>query len=205
MYIPKINEETDQARIFDFIKNNGFGLLISAENDVPFATHLPLILDFNEKNTPLLRGHVARANPHWQMWERVGDVLVIFNGAHSYISPSWYEHPSAATWNYLAVHMYGKIQLVSDDKLLDSLKILTNKYEKTQENPLFFENLEDDYVKKILRGIVGFEIEIEKIEAKAKLSQNKNEKDYNNIIEQLNKTENALAGEIAKEMMSRRF
>ncbi len=204
MYIPKINEEQDQERIVDFIHKNSFGILVSAQNDMPVATHIPMALEMGENDTPILRGHVARANPHWQLWQQPSPALVIFSGAHSYISSSWYEKESVSTWNYLAVHVYGTIRIVDDETLYESLKKLTNNYEKHQEKPLYFEQLGENEIRKMMKAIVGFEITIDRIAAKAKLSQNRNDSDYKNIVTQLNKTDDFQAHEIAHEMVQRR-
>jgi transcriptional regulator len=204
MYIPKINEEHDQERIMDFIRKNSFAVLVNSNNNVPTATHIPIELAFDEKNALILRGHVAKANPHWQLWQQPSQALVIFSGAHSYISSSWYEKSNVSTWNYLAVHVSGEIRIVDDETLYESLKALTNKYEKHQEKPLYFEQLGEDEIRKQMRGIVGFEIKVAHIEAKAKLSQNRNDKDYKHIVEKLNKTDDFQAHEIADEMEKRR-
>jgi transcriptional regulator len=204
MYIPKFNEENDQARIVDFIHKNSFGILVSAHNDIPFATHIPMALEMGENDTQILRGHVARANPHWQLWQQPVPALVIFSSAHAYISSSWYEQTTVSTWNYLAVHVYGTIQIVDDETLYESLRKLTNKYENAQEKPLYFEELGENEIRKMMRAIVGFEITIDRIEAKAKLSQNRNDADYKNIVQQLNKTDDFQAYEIAQEMAQRR-
>jgi transcriptional regulator len=204
MYIPKINEENDQERILDFIRKNSFGILLSSENNVPTATHIPIELAFDEKNALILRGHVARANPHWQLWQEPSKALVIFTGAHSYISSSWYEKTNVSTWNYLAVHVTGEIHIVDDETLYESLKKLTYKYESAQEKPLYFDDLGEIEIRKQMRGIVGFEIKVENIEAKAKLSQNRNDKDYKHIVEKLKKTDDFQAHEIADEMEKRR-
>ena len=145
-----------------------------------------------------------QTNPHWQLWEKQPHALVIFSGAHAYISSSWYEKETVSTWNYLAVHVYGTIRIVEDEKLFESLKTLTNKYEAHQEKPLYFEQFEESGIRKMMRGIIGFEIEIDRIEAKAKLSQNRNDKDYQNIVQQLHKTADTEAHEIADEMSKRR-
>ena len=204
MYIPKINEEYDQERIFDFIRKNSFGILVSSNNNQPTATHIPMELDFESENAPILRGHVAKANPHWQLWGAHPQALVIFSGVHFYISSSWYEKENVSTWNYMAVHVYGVIKIVEEEKLFESLRHLTNKYESPQENPLYFEQLQEESVRKQMRAIVGFEINIERIEAKAKLSQNRNDKDYQNIVNQLHKSEDFQAHEVAEEMIKRR-
>jgi transcriptional regulator len=204
MYIPKINEENDQERILDFIRKNSFAVLVSSNNNIPTATHIPIELAFNENNAPILRGHVAKVNPHWQLWQQPSQALVIFSGAHSYISSSWYEKTNVSTWNYLAVHVSGEIRIVDDETLYQSLKALTNKYEKHQEKPLYFDDLGENEIRKQMRGIVGFEITVSNIEAKAKLSQNRNDKDYKHIVEKLNETDDFQAHEVANEMEKRR-
>ena len=193
-----------RSRIFDFIRKNSFAVLVSSNNNVPTATHIPIELAFDAQNNPILRGHVARANPHWQLWQQPSPALVIFTGAHSYISSSWYEKQNVSTWNYLAVHVSGEIRIVDDETLYESLKDLTNKYEKHQDTPLYFEQLGETEIRKQMRGIVGFEITVTNIEAKAKLSQNRNDKDYKHIVEKLNKTDDFQAHEIADEMEKRR-
>ena len=135
MYIPKINEENDHERILDFIRQNGFGILINANGGMPMATHIPMELSFDENKAPILRGHVARPNVQWRLWGRPTTVLAIFSGAHSYVSSSWYEKSNVSTWNYLAVHVYGTIRIVSEAELYESVQSLTEKYEKHQENP----------------------------------------------------------------------
>jgi transcriptional regulator len=200
MYISKINEENDQDKILDFIRKNSFGILVSCENNIPMATHIPIELDLDENNAQILRGHVSKANPQWQIWEQNPKAMVIFSGAHSYVSSSWYEKENVSTWNYMAAHVYGSIRIVESEKLYEHLKILTNKYESNQEKPLYFEDLTEKEIRTQMRGIVGFEIVIERIEASAKLSQNRNDKDYKNIISQLNKTDDFQAHYVAQEM-----
>ena len=204
MYVPKINQEHDQERIFDFIHKNSFAALVSSNNNVPTATHIPIELAFDANNAPILRGHVAKANPHWQLWKQPSQALVIFTGAHSYISSSWYEKTNVSTWNYLAVHVSGEIRIVDEETLYESLKALTNKYEKYQDKPLYFEQLGEDDIRKQMRGIVGFEIRVAHIDAKAKLSQNRNDKDYAHIVEKLKETDDFQAHDVADEMGKRR-
>ena len=107
MYIPKLFKMDDHAEIFDFIRQNSFGILINADNDVPVATHIPIELEFTDENEPILRGHVSKVNPHALLFEKNPQALVIFTGAHTYISSSWYVQENVSTWNYTAVHVYG--------------------------------------------------------------------------------------------------
>src|SRR5580658_7964071 len=113
MYVPAHFSQTDSTRLFDFMEQNSFGLLVSQLGGEPFATHLPLLLDRQAGPSGTLIGHVARANPHWQTTDR--NVLAIFSGPHAYISPSWYEADNVVpTWNYLAVHVYGRLEIEDD-------------------------------------------------------------------------------------------
>src|SRR5688500_13870647 len=117
MYIPKAFAETNQAKLFEFIRANSFGILFSQHQGQAWATHLPFLLEA-EGEKLVLWGHFARANPHWQEIE--GEILVVFPGPHAYISPAWYESPNVVpTWNYVAVHAYGTLTLIHEtDRLL---------------------------------------------------------------------------------------
>ena len=141
---------------------------------VPFATHLPFLLDSQRGPNGTLLAHMARANPQWHDFNSEQEVLAIFQGPHAYVSPSWYEiELSVPTWNYAAVHAYGIPRIIEDsEELYQLLKILIETHEAQFENPWPFQ-LPDDYLQKMMRGIVGFEIEITRLEGKFKLSQNR--------------------------------
>lgn len=201
MYVPKLNRIENQDEIFDFIKNNGFVTLISVNTEgVPFATHIPITLEFAAENTPILRGHVSKANPHAKLLVENPQGLVIFQGAHAYISSSWYTQENVSTWNYSAVHVYGQVRILTDAELLDSVTYLTAKYEAGVENPLYVDKMSSDSVKKEIKGIVGFEMTLDRVEAKAKLSQNRKDVDYQQIITELEKKEDSQAHEVARKM-----
>lgn len=205
MYIPKLNRIENQDEIFDFIKNNGFATLISVDTEgVPFATHIPITLEWASENAPILRGHVSKANPHAKLLVENPQALAIFQGAHAYISSSWYTQENVSTWNYSAVHVYGKVRILTDAELLDSVTYLTAKYEAGVENPLYVGKMSPDSVKKEIRGIVGFEMILDRVEAKAKLSQNRKDVDYQRIIESLEKTNDGQAHEVARVMREKR-
>ncbi len=202
MYIPKQYQETNPKVLNEFIRQNNFGILISQQNGLPIATHLPLTLMVDENDTRRLYGHVSRANPQWKSFNETDSVLVIFGGPHAYISPRWYNHLNVPTWNYMAVHAYGKVRLVTEtNELRLMMKLLINQHEaqpnKTQTYTL--ETLPDDYVEKQLNGITGFEIKIEQIEASFKLSQNRDEESYQTIIQELQKQDET-AQQVAKAM-----
>ena len=205
MYIPAINRIENQAEIFDFIKNNGFATLVSVNTEgVAVATHIPIMLEFNAQNEPILRGHVSRANPHAALFSENKQTLAIFQGAHAYISSSWYTHENVSTWNYSAVHVYGKIRILTADELRASVTHLTAKYESTVEQPKLVENMSPDFVNREIRGIVGFEMTLDKIEAKAKLSQNRKDVDYQQVVAALEKTSDGQAHELARQMRDKR-
>ena len=197
MYTPKYYRNDDPESIRGFIRENGFGILISQTSGQLFATHIPLLL--SDDGTKLT-GHVARGNPQWKSFATAGEVLAIFNGPHTYISSSWYDHENVPTWNYVAAHIYGTLRVISDAELRASLKQLMDKYEKGSEKPARVEDLSDHYMKHELMGIVGFEIAINRMEATAKLSQNRDAVNHQAIIQQLQKRGDAASLEVAELM-----
>lgn len=169
MYIPKYFKIEEEEVIYDFIDKYGFATLFSQHEGEPYATHLPLMLNESEN---ALYGHFARPNEQWKDAEDQ-QVLAVFQGPHCYISPSWYETDKAVpTWNYVSIHVYGKMEIVDDPKaVFDSLNDLVEKYE-SDDSPYSLGEVEPSYVEGLAKGIVAFKINITKIEAKAKLSQN---------------------------------
>jgi len=200
MYIPKYFKNEDAAEISQFIKENGFGLLVSQNVAKLTATHLPLMLDKAESGADILTGHISKANPQWKNFKQNEEVLAVFSGPHAYISSSWYDHENVPTWNYIAVHIYGKIRIIEAAALRKQLSKLVDKYETGMENPMRLENMSEDMVESQMRGIVGFEIEINDIQAVKKLSQNRNAENYQRIVNKLEQTEDANALEIARRM-----
>lgn len=152
----------------------------------------------------ILRGYFAYGNPQWRTFEACEDVLVMFQGPHAYISSSWYSRENVPTWNYQAVHMYGKASMLEKDELAEELTIMLEKYEKHRDNPVLWDKLSPKLLERELKGIVGFKIKVEDIQAAYKLSQNRNETDYMNIIEQLQNEENPNAKQMA-ELMEDKF
>lgn len=203
MYISKINDYSDQHEaIKAFIAQNSFAALVVVGADaMPHATHLPLELETTEGGDWRLVGHVARANPAWQLWQQNPSALAIFSGAHAYISSSWYEKNNVSTWNYVAVHLSGVIREVqATARKIEILKNLTNHYESSMKKPRFFESLGAAYVEREMRGIIVFEIEIQNIQFAKKMSQNRNENDYQHIITELSQSTDENAQKVAQEM-----
>lgn len=202
MYIPELYKNDNQEDIQNFIHQHGFGILVNQTDGKPWATHIPLL--FEEKNgKQILVGHVSNENPQANSFKTNDEVLAIFMGAHTYISSSWYDHENVPTWNYLAVHIYGKLKIHSLEESIHALKRLVDKYEAKSKNPIRIEDLSKKTMLQA-RGIVSFEIEITAIQAKKKLSQNRDDKNYKTIISELEKTNDNQAIAIATEMKKNR-
>jgi transcriptional regulator len=199
MYIPDIYKNENQEEIKNFIRENGFAILVNQTNGKIWATHIPLLLDKNKFGNDILVGHVSKENPQGESLKNNTEVLSIFSGPHSYISSSWYDHENVPTWNYIAAHIYGKVKILNLDETILSLKKLVDKYETNSENPVRIEDLSQKTMLQA-RGIVAFEIEITSIEAQKKLSQNRDDKNYQNIISELEKTHIHNACQMAQEM-----
>jgi transcriptional regulator len=201
MYIPKHFEENDLYEIASLIKEFGFATLVSTADGLPRATHIPLELVIDKDGAWKLYGHIARANPQWRDFTDHPDVLAIFMGPHSYISPSWYDHQNVPTWNYKAVHLSGKASIIEGEALESMLRAMMHQYESAHaERPLSYDEVPGDLLNMDLRALVGIEIAVDKIEAASKLSQNRNEASYESVIENLKKLDEYDSKRIAEEM-----
>jgi transcriptional regulator len=171
VYVPAAFAESDMARLHEFMRRHSFAVLTSHGGGGLTASHLPLLLDAGAGPQGHLFGHMARANPQWRGVE--GEVMAVFSGPHAYVSPSWYEEGGTVpTWNYVAVHAYGAFHVVEDrDGVLDILRRSVLVYESPRPAPWAFDGSEP-HVDRMLRAIVGFRIEITRLEGKWKLSQN---------------------------------
>ncbi|MCM3595629.1 FMN-binding negative transcriptional regulator [Metabacillus idriensis] len=196
MYIPSHFKIEDDEIIYDIIQEYGFATFFSQHEGEPFATHIPLMID---KDKEYLYGHFARANPQWKDIHNQ-NVLAIFHGPHCYISSSWYEsNQSVPTWNYLAVHVYGKVEIVEDKELKESLSDLVKKYE-VPDSSYQLDEVDARYLEGMTKGVVGFKIKIKKIEGKAKLSQNHTIERRKLVIQELEKFETRDERKIASYM-----
>jgi transcriptional regulator len=188
MYIPKFNEVADGALLIEAMRTWSFATLFGPdESGRPAATHLPLVV-LNEGTYGALEGHFARANSHWKGLAG-RETLVVFSGPHSYVSPSLYaERKSVPTWNYIAVHAYGRLQIAGNPEH-DSASDFSDKDALVKRlievhEPAYavqWSQLPESYRVGMLRGIVGFRMEIERIEGKFKLSQNRPEEDRRSV------------------------
>lgn len=202
MYIPKYYREEDRAKILEFLRQNEFAALIAYDGEKPVASHL--LMEIKEEGENLfVNGHMSRANPLWKTLEKNDEVLVIFQGTHTYISPTWYNDVNVPTWNYQSVHVYGKPRIINNhDERYALLSRLVARYEGGTTYRL--ETLPQDFVEKEMNGIVAFQIEVTQVEANYKLSQNRKDEDYVNIISHLEKRADELSHGVAEAMRQQR-
>ena len=184
------------------ISENAFALLISDKERLS-ATHSMFLLNENGGNF-YLETHISKANFQAKVLKDGDEVLCDFLGAHSYISSSWYEKTNVSTWNYEAVQIRGKVKLMNDEELYQHLKKLTFKYEKVQKCPMFVENMGEDLIRKEMKGAFGINIIPTEIHIANKLSQNRNDEDFENIILNLEQSDFDNSKKIAELMKENR-
>jgi transcriptional regulator len=179
MYVPDWFREESIPKLHALIRGFSFAPLVTQIDGSPFATHLPFLLDSERGALGTLRGHMARANPHWRSFSASAASLVIFQGPHACISPSWYEaQPAVPTWNYAVVHAYGTPTCVDEQTLNEILRATIAEFDGTDRSPV----LPDEFFDKMSRGVVGFKMEITRLEGKYKLSQNRSAEDRRRVI-----------------------
>ena len=185
MYIPKLFNNEESTEIIEFINQNSFAILINQVNNRPWGTHIPLLVEIDETGNQFLFGHISKANEQWKTLNSEQEVLAIFSGPNTYISSSWYNHENVPTWNYTAVHAYGKATVLTDEELYDQLGKMMRKYEANSTNPKTLEETPQDLVHSEMKGIVGIRIAITEIQAVAKLSQNRDAINHTMIVQEL--------------------
>jgi len=185
MYTPAFNRVHDRKKINAFIHAYGFAAIITQENGALQASHLPVLLDEERGDQGVLRSHMARANEQWKQFHAEQEILCIFQGPHAYISPSFYvmQH-TVPTWNYAAIHVYGRPEIVGDAELKQIVRDTTYKYESGRAAPWSIP-LSDSEMEAMCKAIVGFKIEISRVEAKFKLGQNRSAEDRAGMLEAL--------------------
>ena len=181
--------EKDKQTILDFLEENPFAFLTGSYlSGVQVATQIPVLIEHRQGEL-FLQGHFMRNTDHHKAFIENPEALVVFTGSNAYVSASWYSNPHiGSTWNYMSVHISGQINFMSDEELVQFMRKLTLKFENgNTESLTTYDNLPDDFLNKMMPAIVGFEIKAEKIENVFKLSQNRDEKSYLNIISELEK------------------
>lgn len=198
MYQPKKYLKKDRDYIFSFIAQHPFATMV-LKGERLLATHIPVLAEGNVENF-ILYSHIANHNEQLQYLKDGAEVLLIFQGAHSYISSSWYAEKDISTWDYSAVHVNAKLKLQTNEELEDSLNKLVQRFEKDQDKPLYFEALPDKLVADHLPLITGFWCEPYKVEAIAKFHQSHPREDLENVSRQLEKQPGCMAQAVSKEI-----
>ncbi len=198
MYIPKDFEQTNKAKSIAFMHAFNFALLVSVKDELPVATHLPFVIE--ERNDEIiLVSHLSKANEQWKTFTDK-EMLVVFSEPHAYISPTLYEkQQNVPTWNYVAVHAYGKIKILESDE--EKLQVLHKQMQTFEANYIEqFKNLDRKYVDGLLKGIVAFEMLVTKLQSKEKLSQNKTTTERENIKKHLEESDDTTHQTLGKMM-----
>jgi len=191
MYIPSHFAATGSQEIHDLITSHPLGTLVTRDEHGLDANHIPFLLDAQRGSRGVLLAHVARANPVWRRVRDGDQVLVVFRAEDAYISPNWYPskhefHKQVPTWNYRAVHVHGRITVYDSERHVRGVVArLTRIHEASQAIPWKMTDSPADYIDSMLKLIVGIEVEIDHIEAKFKLSQNKEARDLQGAGEML--------------------
>jgi transcriptional regulator len=201
MYSPVHFKIEDREELLAFMRRHSFAIIVTHDGAVPHATHMPVLVREGADGTLTLVTHMARANPQWRHFENGQEVLVIFTGPHAYVSPAWYAtQPAVPTWNYTAVHAYGRARIVDDPaRFAAMLRELIEFYESPRADRWPGE-MPDEFRDRLMAGIVGIEIGVTRIEGKFKLSQNRSDADRAGVIAALSASADQTDREVAKLM-----
>jgi transcriptional regulator len=204
VYLPPAFTETRPDVLLAHIERHDFGLLVSYGTAGLVASHIPFLVERDNEELHLL-GHLARPNPQVEDFRRGGEVLTIFSGPHAYVSPSWYvDGSSVPTWNYVDVHAYGTVRLIDDaDWLRCLLRRLSDRHEAGNSAPWRMQDLPEPYLQGMLKGIIGFDIAVTRVEGKYKLSQNRPAVDRPRVIAALERRGDDDARGVAELMRER--
>ena len=202
MYIPKPFSTDDAGALNAFMGRHAFAILVTAPEGVPTASHLPFLIEDAAAAQPTLRAHMARANPQWKDFARIDEALVVFQGAHAYVSPGWYANPGLVpTWNYVVVHAYGKPRVIADPgEVRAHVARLVERFEGGLERAWRLDSLSDEAIDRYLKAVVAFEIPVGRLEGKFKLGQNRAPDDRAGAVQGLRATGDPGAAEIARLM-----
>jgi transcriptional regulator len=204
MYLPKAFAVEDVPRLHDFMEEFNFATVVTQRDGELTASHIPFLLDRSVGPYGALRAHIAIGNQQLKDFQAGSQALVIFQGPHTYVSPSWYVNPeNVPTWNYTVVHAYGVPKTMDRDGLVTLLKDLTCKHERTSEQPWDFDP-NAAWIQRLLPGIAAFEMKIEKLQGKFKLNQNRKPEDREGVIETLSASEDPAQRAVASLMTQRR-
>jgi transcriptional regulator len=203
MYVPSAFKQERLKELHAAMRACGLATLVTTGPEGPIASHVPMLLDDALPPYGVLYGHIAKANPQWQRSALELDALALFLGPDAYISPSWYETRRQTgrvvpTWNYIAVHAYGRIAFFAEpERLLDVVRRLTERHEGGRAAPWAVEDAPDDFIRAQLKGIVGFRLAITRLEGKWKLGQNRSPADRAGTVQGLAQEDAAGTASIA--------
>lgn len=202
MYDIPYFKEKDHDVVLRFMKAHPFALLIGAHDNRPEATQVPFLIEERDGKV-FLQGHIMRNTGHHRALAANPSVLCVFTGAHCYVSASWYTDPKvASTWNYMSVHARGVLSFLDEAALLDILQRTTAQFENNPDSPASYHNLPVEYVERLAKAIVAFEVEVKELDHVFKLSQNRNKESYGRIINELSSGDTE-AQAVAEEMKKR--
>lgn len=200
MYIPNHFRVTDQSIIEKFIRSNGFATIITKGGEYPMATHIPIELETNDNGERVLWGHISRSNPQSHYLEKYSEVLVVFlSDLDRYISSSWYNYQDAPTWNYMSVQVCGKLKVMDRETTWESVRRLTSRYESASKYPISLDGLPKE-VQAQMGGLIAFEISMDQVDAAFKMSQNRDDANFKNILGHLRATGDRKSIEMADMM-----
>ncbi|MFA3790476.1 FMN-binding negative transcriptional regulator [Aliiglaciecola sp. SL4] len=195
MHIEKHFQLTDLERLQAIIAKNSFGLFITADLN---STHLPFVSELDENGKLCLFAHMAKANSHWKTIDNKRG-LIVFSGPHAYISPNWYaKKPAVPTWNYVAVHCYGDVQLLNDNETVARMNQLVSHYEPDLLDDQ--NTMPDDFQQRLRQGVVGFKLEVTDIQGKEKLGQHRSHEDQQGVFTGLTNSADPIAKLLAEYM-----
>lgn len=202
-YRPRLFDIDDKDTLARFMREQSFALLVTVEDGVPFASHIPLLLDEDaDGGNGRLLGHLAKANGQWQAFDGETEAMAMFWGPHAYVSPTWYvSEKMVPTWNYVTVHAYGRPRILDDPADAAAvLSQLTDTYESEATGPWSMDSLPEEFIERQIKAIAAFEMPIERIEGKFKLSQNRKPEDREGVIKGLRETGDPESVEVARLM-----
>lgn len=187
MYNLPYFKEQDHQVVLQFMREHPFATLAGCGIDnKPVATQVPLLIE-ERGDKLILQGHIMRQTDHHKAFEKNPEVLAMFTSPHIYVSATWYDNPSqGSTWNYITVHAHGQLRFTDENGLISLMKKLTLHFENNNpQSATIYDNLPDEYTSKLVKAIIGFEIEVQQIDNVFKLSQNRDEKSFHTIVEKL--------------------
>lgn len=206
MYVPEHFTVENPVWAHEIMRTHSFATLVSGATAKLTASHLPLLWTDSNQGNGVIQGHMARANPQWQDFTEDAEVMAIFTGHHAYISPNWYiSRPAVPTWNYAAVHAYGVARVINDqDTVRTLLKRMVATFDADPDQAWPDDETQEEFVQAMIPNVVAFEIPIARLQAKAKLSQNRPANDRARVVTALQDSNQTEAQALANFMQNQK-